>query len=131
MAREMKDSGVEWIGEIPKNWDLARLQWQLEAVNVPNMPVQTKYILSLTIGSGVIPYEEKGNQGNKAKENLEEYKVAYPNTLVVNSMNVIIGAVGISQYYGCVSPVYYVFRAADNTELRYIYYLFTNVGFQK
>lgn len=131
MVREMKDSGVEWISEIPEGWGINRLQWHLEEINVLNVPIQTKNILSLTIESGVIPYEEKGNQGNKAKENIEGYKVAFPDTLVVNSMNVIIGAVGISKYFGCVSPVYYVFKSADNTELRYIYYLFTNVGFQK
>ena len=131
MAREMKDSGVEWIGTIPSNWGTDRLQWHLEEVNVSNNPVQTENILSLTIEAGVIPYEEKGNQGNKAKEDVSQYKVAFPDTLVVNSMNVIIGAVGISKYYGCVSPVYYVFKASEGTDLRYIYYLFTNVGFQK
>lgn len=131
MARQMKDSGIEWIGEIPADWSADRLQWHLEEIKVQNSPVQSEQVLSLTIESGVIPYEEKGNQGNKAKENYEEYKLAYPDTLVVNSMNVIIGAVGISKYFGCVSPVYYVFRATEGTDLRYIYYLFTNVGFQK
>lgn len=129
--REMKDSGIEWIGEIPREWETDRLQWHLKEINVQNSPVQTEQVLSLTIDAGVILYEDKGNQGNKAKENYEEYKLAYPNTLVVNSMNIIIGAVGISKYFGCVSPVYYVFKAAENTDLRYIYYLFTNVGFQK
>lgn len=131
MAREMKDSGIEWIGDIPANWKTDRLQWHLEEIKVQNSPVQSNQVLSLTIESGVIPYEDKGNQGNKSKENHEEYKLAYPDTLVVNSMNVIIGAVGISKYFGCVSPVYYVFRANEDTDLRYIYYIFTNVGFQK
>lgn len=131
MSRQMKDSGIEWIGEIPETWNTDRLQWHLKEVKESNSPIRTENILSLTIESGVIPYEDKGNQGNKAKENYEEYKLAFPDTLVVNSMNVIIGAVGISKYFGCVSPVYYVFNADGNTDLRYIYYLFTNVGFQK
>lgn len=127
----MRDSGVEWIGNIPDNWLTDKLMWHLEEVNISNNPIQTDDILSLTIEAGVIPYEDKGNQGNKAKEDVSQYKIAYPNTLVVNSMNVIIGAVGISKYYGCVSPVYYVFKASKGTDLRYIYYIFTNVGFQK
>lgn len=131
MAREMKDSGIEWIGEIPADWKTDRLQWHLEEIKVQNSPIQSEQVLSLTIDSGVIPYEDKGNQGNKSKEKLDEYKLAYPDTLVVNSMNIIIGAVGISKYFGCVSPVYYVFKAVEGTDLRYIYYLFTNVGFQK
>ena len=129
--REMKDSGIEWIGAIPQAWKTDRLQWHLKEINVSNNPIQTKNILSLTIEAGVIPYAEKGNQGNKAKEDYSQYKIAFPDTLVINSMNVIIGAVGISQYFGCVSPVYYVFEPIEGTDLRYIYYLFTNTGFQK
>lgn len=129
--REMKDSGIEWIGAIPQDWKTDRLQWHLKEINVSNNPIQTKNILSLTIEAGVIPYAEKGNQGNKAKEDYSQYKIALPGTLVINSMNVIIGAVGISQYFGCVSPVYYVFEPIEGTDLRYIYYLFTNTGFQK
>ena len=129
--REMKDSGIEWIGAIPQDWKTDRLQWHLKEINVSNNPIQTKNILSLTIEAGVIPYAEKGNQGNKAKEDYSQYKIALPDTLVINSMNVIIGAVGISQYFGCVSPVYYVFEPIEGTDLRDIYYLFTNTGFQK
>ena len=129
--REMKDSGIEWIGAIPQEWITDRLQWHLKEINVSNNPIQTQNILSLTIEAGVIPYAEKGNQGNKAKEDYSQYKIAFPDTLVINSMNVIIGAVGISQYFGCVSPVYYVFEPIEGTDLRYIYYLFTNIGFQK
>ena len=129
--RKMRDSGIEWVGAIPQDWKTDRLQWHLKEINVSNNPIQTKNILSLTIEAGVIPYAEKGNQGNKAKEDYSQYKIALPDTLVINSMNVIIGAVGISQYFGCVSPVYYVFEPIEGTDLRYIYYLFTNTGFQK
>ena len=97
MARQMKDSGVEWIGKVPADWGTGRLQWCIEEINESNDPIISTEVLSLTIEKGVIPYAEKGNQGNKSKENYSEYKIAFPNTLVVNSMNVIIGAVGISQ----------------------------------
>lgn len=131
MSREMKDSGVEWIGEIPEDWNVERLQWHLQEINKPNNPVETEYILSLNNKTGVIPYEERDNMGNKAKEDYSQYKIAYPDTLVMNSMNVIIGSVGISHYYGCISPVYYVFKASDKTELRYINYVFKIERFQK
>mgnify|MGYP005752385511 FL=1 len=121
--REMKDSGVEWIGEIPYNWTLEKLQWYLDEVNISNNPVQTLQVLSLTNKLGVIPYEEKGNMGNKSKENCSEYKLAYPNTIVANSMNVIIGSVGICNYFGCVSPVYYVFKPKANSNIRFINYI--------
>lgn len=131
MRREMKDSGVEWIGEIPEDWKVEKLQWHLQEINKSNNPVETEYILSLNNKTGVIPYEERDNMGNKAKEDYSQYKIAYPDTLVMNSMNVIIGSVGISHYYGCISPVYYVFKASDKTELRYINYVFKIERFQK
>ena len=64
---EYKDSGVPWIGMIPTEWNTSRIQWGLEEINESNSPIQTESILSLTIKDGVIPYEEKGNVGNKSK----------------------------------------------------------------
>ena len=128
---EMKDSGIEWIGEIPAHWNLTRLQSQLYEINEINNPVKTTQVLSLTNKLGVIPYEEKGNQGNKAKEDFTGYKIAYPSCIVANSMNILIGSVGLSQYYGCVSPVYYVFRAKDSANIKFLNYLFSLPSFQK
>ena len=129
--QEMKDSGIEWIGEIPHSWKLERLQWHLEEVNISNNPIQTNNVLSLTNKLGVVPYEEKGNQGNKSKENVYEYKLAYPNTIVANSMNILIGSVGLCDYFGCVSPVYYVFRAKKYNNIKFLNYVFQTVGFQR
>ena len=129
--REMKDSGVEWIGEIPVNWSIERLQWHLYEIKESNNPIKTTQILSLTNKYGVIPYEEKGEQGNKAKENYNEYKLAYPDTIVANSMNILIGSVGICHYYGCVSPVYYVFKPHINENLNFLNYVFQMEQFQK
>ena len=66
MARDMKDSGIAWIGEIPKDWDISKLLWCLEEIKEKNDPIKTNNVLSLTNKLGVVPYKEKGNQGNKA-----------------------------------------------------------------
>lgn len=128
---EMKDSGIEWIGEIPKDWDVCRLQFSLYEVKVKNNPIQTTQVLSLMKDVGVLPYEEKGDIGNKSKEDVSEYHLAYPNTIVLNCMNILIGSVGISNYFGCVSPVYYVFKDTENSDLRFINYIFNTREFQK
>ena len=78
MSRKMKDSGVEWIGKIPGEWKVERLQWHLKEINRINNPIETDYILSLNNKTGVIPYEERDNMGNKAKEDCSQYKIAYP-----------------------------------------------------
>lgn len=131
MARAMKDSGVDWIGQIPENWKVERLSGHLKEINEKNCPLKTTQILSLTNKLGVIPYEEKGNQGNKAKENYEEYKVAYKDTIIANSMNILIGSVGYSKYYGCVSPVYYVFKEKPENSLWFINYIMQTPQFQR
>ena len=127
----MKNSGIEWIGNIPDSWSLSRLQWHLSEVKESNDPVKTTQVLSLTNKLGVIPYEEKGDHGNKAKENLNEYKLAYPGTIVANSMNILIGSVGKCDYFGCVSPVYYVFKPNDGENIDFLNYVFQTEQFQK
>ena len=127
----MKNSGIEWIGEIPDSWELQPLRGHLIEIKESNDPIQTRQVLSLTNKLGVIPYEEKGEQGNKSKENYNEYKLAYPNTIVANSMNILIGSVGICNYFGCVSPVYYVFKPKDEQELKFLDYIFQSQPFQK
>lgn len=129
--REMKDSGIEWLGSIPSDWKLERLQWHLYEIIEKNDPIITTQILSLTNKRGVIPYEEKGAQGNVAKENYSGYKIAYKNTIVANSMNILIGSVGYCHYYGCVSPVYYVFKEREHNDLRFINYIMQTTQFQR
>lgn len=128
---KMKPSGFDWIGDIPESWKMGRIQFCLKEINEKNIPVKTEQVLSLVKDKGVMLYEEKGNQGNKSKEDISQYKVAYPDTLIVNSMNILIGSVGISNYMGCVSPVYYVFKDTEVSDLRYINYIFNTREFQK
>ena len=129
--RKMKNSGLVWLGDVPENWVVERLQWHLYEINEKNNPIKTHNVLSLTNKKGVIPYEEKGAQGNISKENHSEYKLAFKDTIVANSMNILIGSVGYSNYFGCVSPVYYVFKEKENNDLRFINYIMQTKPFQK
>ena len=127
-----KDSGVEWLGEVPIGWDIRRLKTILQERKEKNSPVKTKDILSLCMYRGVIPYSEKGNSGNKAKDDLTAYKLAYPNDIVLNSMNVVAGSVGLSKYFGAVSPVYYMLYPRKSTDdILYFNAIFQSESFQK
>ena len=81
--RTMKESEIEWIGQIPNDWNIKRLKAVLCERNESNNPIKTDYILSLTNDRGVIPYDEKGDVGNKSKEDVSGYKLAYPNDIVL------------------------------------------------
>lgn len=125
MMSQMKDTSVEWIGSIPENWEVSRLKTVLVERNETNNPVKTDFILSLTNDRGVIPYTDKGDIGNKSKDDISSYKLAYPNDIVLNSMNVIIGSVALSSYFGCVSPVYYMlYKRKKDDDIRFYNYVF-------
>ena len=104
----LKPSGVEWLGDVPEHWGVVRLGSLLRERGETNEHGEMTYVLSLLRDRGVIPYDEKGNIGNKKSEDITRYKVVRPGDIVVNCMNVIIGSVGLSRYTGCLSPVYYV-----------------------
>lgn len=129
--RAMQNSSIPWLGSVPSHWKRGKLKQYIFEVSEKNSPVKTTDILSLTNKLGVVPYEEKGNQGNTAKEKYDEYKLAYSDTIVANSMNILIGSVGYCSYFGCVSPVYYVFKNFKNGNLKYINYIFQTTEFQK
>lgn len=46
-------------------------------------------------------------------------------------MNILIGSVGICNYFGCVSPVYYVFKPTKKADLLFINYIMQTIPFQK
>lgn len=129
---ELKDSGIKWLGEIPTSWELKKIKYVLKERIEKNNPVRTSFILSLTAKQGVIPYSEKEGGGNKPKEDVSAYRLAYPGDIVMNSMNILSGSVGLSNYFGCVSPVYYMLRPrkADD-DVRFYNYIFQTTLFQR
>ena len=128
----MKDTKIKWLGEIPDSWQLKKIKYVLQERIEKNNPVRTTYILSLTAKQGVIPYDEKEGGGNKPKEDVSAYRLAYPGDIVMNSMNILSGSVGLSQYFGCVSPVYYMLRPKEkDDDVRYYNYIFQTTLFHR
>ena len=128
----MKDTEYEWIGSIPSHWKLKKIKYIFWDRKENNNPIKSDNLISLTIEKGVIPHSEKTGGGNKPKEDLSKYKLVYPGDIVLNSMNVIAGAVGISKYFGVVSPVYYMLIPRDVDHLNeYFHHLFRTEIFQK
>lgn len=126
------DSGVDWVGLVPAHWNTKPLRALFGFRNEKNDPVKTEQILSLSIANGVTKYTEEGRGGNKRKDDLTAYKIAHKGDIVLNSMNVIVGAVGRSKYYGAISPVYYaLYPLSEKTFVPYFEKIFLNAGFQR
>lgn len=104
----MKDSGVEWLGKVPDHWEVLPCRAFLNERDERNNDYRSDYYLSLVAGRGVIPYDEKGDIGNKKPEDLGKCKHVREGDFVINSMNYGIGSYGVSRYDGVCSPVYIV-----------------------
>lgn len=127
MARQMKDSGVEWIGEIPEDWKLIR------AKNIFNNhkdivgdKVDDFERLSLTL-NGVLKRAKDDSKGLQS-ESLSTYQILREKELVfkmIDLANVNTSRVGYSPYTGLVSPVYIIFHNEKFT--KYGYYYFYNM----
>lgn len=129
--REMRDSGVAWIGKIPSTWELKTIKQLLIERNEKNRDLEVKTILSLSAKDGVTLYNSENHSGNKPREDLSDYKIVREDDIVVNSMNILSGAVGLSAYTGVVSPVYYIYYPRFNDSIEYLYYIFKTFEFQR
>ncbi|MDS1863948.1 restriction endonuclease subunit S [Vibrio vulnificus] len=127
-----KDSGEDWIGDVPSHWEVVPIRSIFKFRNEKNDPIITDNILSLSIAHGVTEYSEEGRGGNKRKDDLSAYKITRPGDIVMNSMNVIVGAVGLSKYFGAISPVYYaLYTEHDEADINYYEKVFQNESFQR
>ena len=119
-----KPTGIAWLPEVPEGWEVRRLKGLFSLRRESYSPNEQLQVLSLIKDVGVIPYEEKGQLGNKSKEDISGYNVARKGDIVMNSMNVIIGSVDITPFDGYISPAYYALTARQGVEPKYFNYLF-------
>lgn len=128
---EMKDSGIEWIGKVPKHWVTIRIGNAFSIRNERNyLPMEQVQLLSLYSGKGVFPTGEEGttNSGNHA-QTVADYKIVKKNDIVVNIILAWMGSLGISNYNGVVSPAYDVYIPNEEKVVpHYYHYVFRTSG---
>ena len=128
--REMKDSGVEWIGEIPAEWSVQRIKTIFSIRNERNyLPLEQVNLISLYTDKGVVQHcDIEKTTGNKAS-NADGYKKVYPNDMIVNIILCWMGAIGRSNYAGVTSPAYDVYVPSFKIECKFYHYYFRTLGF--
>ena len=125
----MRDSGIDWIGEIPESWEVRRIGRLFKLRDEKNYkPMEEVQLLSLYTGIGVFPHGEQEERGNKAVT-VEGYKVVHKDDIVVNIILAWMGAIGVSDYDGVTSPAYDVY-IPDFTKVvpHYFHYVFRTKG---
>ena len=106
---EYKDSGVSWLGEVPRHWEIRSLGSLVTARSKrqrPDLP-----LLSVVREKGVILRSTMSDDENHnfVPDDLSNYKVVRPGNLVINKMKAWQGSLGVSSLEGIVSPTYFVY----------------------
>lgn len=131
MTRTMKDSGVEWIGQIPERWNVIRNKYLMTKVKIIKQIYEQEPILSLTM-NGVIK-RDLDNPTGKMPTTFDGYQILKPNNLLMCLFDIDVTprCIGIINEYGLSSPAYSQFVLNNKLNTRYAYYYYLNLDFTK
>ena len=122
----MKDSGIEWIGEIPAHWDILRGKNVLELLDKPVLP--TDEVITCFRDGEVTLRKNRREEGFTFSEKEIGYQGIDIGDLVVHGMDGFAGAIGISDSRGKASPVLIVLGSKQNK--RYLMYYLRSMAYR-
>lgn len=121
----LKDSCVEWIGQVPEHWEKYPLFVQAKISSITNHI--DKELLSVYLDRGVIRFSDVDEKRtNVTSLDLSKYQLVRKGNFVLNNQQAWRGSVGISNYEGIVSPAYLILELSNKFESNYANYLFRN-----
>lgn len=119
----MKDSGIDWIGEIPAHWVVLKNKFLFKESDERNTAIDYP-LLSFSKIKGIVPQSEVSDRG-AVSEDLSKYKVLHVGQLLENRLQAWNGMFGTSNIEGCVSPDYSVFDVNKAViDVEYVSFLF-------
>ena len=119
---EMKDSDVEWIGEIPSHWGFVKLK-QLFFINKRISGELGYDVLSVT-QKGLKVKDLENNEGQHSMD-YSKYQFVHENDFVMNHMDLLTGYVDLSEQLGVTSPDYRVFtKSNERVNNQFYLYIF-------
>ena len=118
----MKDSGIDWIREIPENWKVIRIKYLLKE-RKERSDTGLEEPLSMSQKYGLIPTKEMDAIPNIASSFVGA-KLVYRHDLVFNKLKAHLGVFAESDYDGLVSPDYAVYYSSGLVDVKYLEYLF-------
>lgn len=117
---EMKDSGIEWIGEIPKRWEVVKGKYILNLLK--RLVRDTDEVITCFRDGEVTLRSNRREDGFTFSDKEIGYQGINAGDLVVHGMDGFAGAIGISDSRGKGSPVLNVIDSSENKKYL-MYYL--------
>lgn len=126
MTKKRKDSGVEWIGEIPTHWEMKKVKAFLRERSEKNHADEE--VLSLYRDFGVIPKHSRSDNHNVTSQDTSSYKFVKKDNVVINKMKAWQGSLAVSKYQGIISPAYYIYEIKNTAEIvpEFLHYALRN-----
>ena len=87
MARKMKDSGIEWIGEIPEGWEVVPVRSCFDEVRTKNTDGQEQNALQFKSGNIISKANFNANIDDYVADTITNYTVVLPDTVMINGLN--------------------------------------------
>ena len=122
--KKMRDSGVEWIGEVPEGWEMKYLSQSVSQVKNRNDGLKEKNLLSLSYGK--IKRKDIDSIGGLLPASFEGYNIIAPNDIVLRLTDLQNDQhslrVGLSHENGIVTSAYTTIRPCDRINAVYLFY---------
>ena len=120
--KEYKPSGIQWLGFIPKHWEVFRMK-RIFGEAKEKTTDETGILLSLSQYTGVLPKSEVGKTGMFEAESTIGYNVVHSGQFVMNIMLAWNGSYAVSEYDGIISPSYVIFDFKTDCNKKYVHLL--------
>lgn len=119
---KMKPSGIDWIGKIPAHWQVVPFRSYVVERAEKNLGGRNQNLLALSFALGVTRYADKKYNMDRVKDDFSGYQIVHEKDLVLSPNDIIKGSIFVSEYKGCISPMYRVFSNYDQNTYN-LYYL--------
>jgi len=118
----LRDSGIDWLGQIPTHWETIRIKYLLKEEKARSKK-GLEEPLSMSQRKGLIPTKDMGTIPNLAASYIDAKLVSKGN-LVFNKLKAHLGVFNVSEYDGLVSPDYAVYSSTGKSNLKFLEYIF-------
>ena len=123
--REMKDSGIEWVGAIPAAWGVHRIASHFQEIKEKNTANAYSNALQFKMGK-IIAKPQKWDE-DETNETYSAYTVVHPNTIMINGLNLefdfVTQRVARVECDGIITSAYIALSPRDDINAEYICYL--------
>lgn len=128
---EYKDSGVEWLGELPGHWAIRKFRhsFQESSEKIDGDVIGPMLSVSGYRGIEIKDYDDENRR--RTDEELQGYRIVRPGQLVVNTMWLNYAGLGVSSHEGHVSPAYRAYSISENLEPRFVHHMMRSGEFVK